>query len=367
MPPISVLIKPASSACNMNCSYCFYKDVASNRDCFSRGILSTDTAEQIIKRAFEFASGSCSFLFQGGEPTLAGLDFFKDIIEIEKKYSHRGIKVYNALQTNGFLIDDEWAEFLAANKFLTGISLDGPADIHNANRKDNNGGGTFNRVMKACSVLKKHGAEFNILCVVTPQTVRYVEKIYNFYKKNGFNYLQFIPCLDSLENEQAATESSLTAEEYGEFLVKIYNLWERDFKKGNYISIRHIDNYINMLLGRGTESCDMCGKCSLQFVAEADGGIYPCDFYVLDEWRMGSVFEKSFSEMTETDQARNFIRQSLPVPDECKDCFCYQLCRNGCRRHRNKSGKTVYCEAYKYFFGKCSNALINIANSLAVY
>ena len=165
MPPISVLIKPASSLCNMRCKYCFYADITDNREVKSYGIMSEETLENLIKKAFEYASGSATFAFQGGEPTLAGLDFYRKLLQLEQKYNVKKIPVQNAIQTNGYVIDEEWAKFLAENKFLVGLSLDGTRDIHDSLRVDAAGKGTFSRVEKTAKLFKKHGVEFNILCV----------------------------------------------------------------------------------------------------------------------------------------------------------------------------------------------------------
>ena len=158
MPPINILIKPASSACNMACAYCFYRDVAENREQAFEGMLSLAQMERVIAAGMEYAEHICSFAFQGGEPTLAGLDFYRGVVELQKKYARSGVEIRNAIQTNGYLIDEEWAAFLAENRFLVGLSLDGPAELHNLNRLDAAGEGTFNRVLRAARLLEKHGA-----------------------------------------------------------------------------------------------------------------------------------------------------------------------------------------------------------------
>lgn len=185
MPHVSVLLKPASSACNMNCKYCFYKDEANCRETAFCGMMSLSDAEEIIKSAAEYASGSCTFLFQGGEPTLAGLDFYKGFAEIEKKYAKKGLIFHHSIQTNGLLIDDDWAKFFKKNNYLVGLSLDGPAQINDLNRVDVSGKGTFNRVMKAADILDRHKAAYNVLSVVTGKNARSAEKIYNFFEKAG--------------------------------------------------------------------------------------------------------------------------------------------------------------------------------------
>lgn len=370
MPPINILIKPASSACNMACKYCFYRDVAEHREQAFEGMLSLQKMERVIRAGMEYADHSCSFAFQGGEPTLAGLDFYRGVVELQKKYARSGLEIHNAIQTNGMLIDEEWAAFLAENRFLVGLSLDGPAELHNLNRLDTVGEGTFNRVMRAARLMEKHGVEFNILCVVTGRNARSVEKIYRFYRRQGFRWLQFIPCLDSLEQQRGEEKYHLSAENYGDFLIRLFDLWYEDLQRGEYISIRHLDNWLSILLGGQPEACSMTGQCAVQFVVEGDGGVYPCDFYVLDEWRMGTVGESSFAEMQRGEVAARFIQASLRVPDKCRRCRWYGLCRNGCRRNRmtlldGEIDRNCYCEAYQRFFSQREKQLMQAARLLA--
>lgn len=360
MPSVSVLIKPASSACNMNCKYCFYKDEAKNRSNEFHGMMSVETAENIIKSAVEFSDEHCSFMFQGGEPTLAGLDFYKSFIALEKKYDKTGIEFHNSIQTNGYVIDEEWARFLHENKFLVGLSLDGAADIHNLNRVDNNGKGTHNKILKAAKLFDKFKVEYNILSVVTGKNARSIQSTYNFLKKQGFKYLQFIPCLEPLGEAREEKDFSLSPKEYADFLVTVFNLWINDFKNGNYISIRHIDNQISMMLGAAPEMCSQNGCCSVQFVVEGDGAVYPCDFYVLDEWKIGEIGKNTFDEILNNETAVKFIDSSRNISDECKACPFFCICRNGCRRDRiinndGTVGKNYYCDSYKYYYAKCNS------------
>lgn len=348
MPAVSVLIKPASSACDMDCSYCFYHDEAANRSEGFCGMLCRETAERVVASAMEFASGSCAFMFQGGEPTLAGLDFYRNFLELEKKYAKPGVRVSNSLQTNGYAVTDEWAGFFADNGFLIGLSLDGPAEIHNLNRRDSQGGGTFNTVMRTARLLAKQGVQFNILSVVTGKSARSAEKIYNFFIKQGFRYLQFIPCLEPLCGEGGYAPS---VEEYTQFLVRIFDLWYDDLLHGRYVSVRHIDNWLSILSGSEPEACSMCGRCSIQFVIEGDGSVYPCDFYALDEYKLGNVGSTGFEQLAYSEGAQCFIRQSLDVPAQCRQCEIGGLCRNGCRRERSQ-GINRYCEAYRSFFSQ---------------
>lgn len=187
MPPISILIKPASGLCNLRCKYCFYADEMEHRKQNSYGIMSLETLEEVIKKALAWAEGSCSIAFQGGEPTLAGLNFYRKCLELEKKYNVNQVQISHAIQTNGFLLDEEWCQFLAKNHFLTGLSIDGVKTTHDAYRKDAQGNDTFFHTLHVAELLKKAGAEFNILTVVNKKTAAKINRIYEFYKKKAFS------------------------------------------------------------------------------------------------------------------------------------------------------------------------------------
>ena len=367
MPPLNLLIKPSSSLCNMCCEYCFYKDVSENRAHHSFGIMTTDTLEIIVKRAFEYASGYVGFAFQGGEPTLAGLNFYEELIRLQRKYNEKKIKVSNSIQTNGYILDDTWARFFSENSFLVGVSLDGTKEAHNALRVDSKGQGTFERVLKAVEILEKNQVEFNILCVVNNFVARYPKRVYEQLKK--YKNIQFIACLDPLKGEK--TRFSLTADRYENFLKQTFALYYADFMSGNYVSIRNFDNYINILLGNPPENCAMNGFCTCYCVIEGDGSVYPCDFYVLDEWKLGNVQEDGFEDMIHSDTAKRFVEKSFYVCEECKNCQYYQICRGGCRRDREpfSDGHPVlnkYCKAYRGFFESSIIGMQEIANKIRI-
>ncbi len=357
MPPVNLLLKPASSACNLACRYCFYKDVSASRSQAFEGMLSRQHLEAAIRSGLSYADGCCSFTFQGGEPTLAGLPFYKETIRLQKQYARSGVQIQNAIQTNGYLLDDAWAEFLGEHRFLVGLSLDGPAELHDKNRLDNQGRGTFQRVMHTVQLLKKYHVSFNILCVVTGRNARAAERIYNFYRRQGFGWLQFIPCIEPPEQCCRIPGLHLSAKDYGIFLTRIFDLWYQDLQHGKYISIRHLDNWLAILLGGSPEACNMSGHCSVQFVVEGDGGVYPCDFYAYDEWRLGTVGEEALEQLLQCEKAAHFVKASHTLPEQCAACRWLLLCRNGCRRDREilpdgRPGLNRFCEAYLYFFSQ---------------
>ncbi len=362
------MVKPASSACEMRCAYCFYRDEAAHRQVPNRGVMSPEVLERTVAAAMSAAEGSCTFLFQGGEPTLAGLDFYREFLKIENKYARPDLQVYHSLQTNGLTIDETWVKFLAENRFLTGLSLDGPARLHDLHRRDAEGRGTFRRAMRAAGLLQRAGVELNILCVVTGQVARQPEQVYRFFTGRGFRRLQFIPCLEPLDSLSGGREYSLPPQDYGEFLVRVFDLWFRDLLEGRCVSVRHLDNWIGILLGLPPEACNMVGRCSVGFTVESDGAVYPCDFYALDEWRLGNVMTGSLEDMAQSQTARQFVEASCPGPEECHACRYYPLCRNGCRRERiytrDGPGKTALCAAYRYFFTKREDLLLQAARMI---
>lgn len=365
MPPLNLLIKPASSLCNMRCKYCFYGDVSERRSFDSFGMMSENTLETLVKRAFEYADDRLCFAFQGGEPTLAGIDFYRKLIDLEKQYNTKNIAVSNSIQTNGYLIDDEWAEFFAKNGFLVGLSLDGTKEAHDSIRIDAAGKGTFDRVSAAAAVLEKHHVEFNILCVVNNFVARYPKKVYENLKK--YRYLQFIACLDPFDGEKQIY--SLKEDRYASFLKQTFDLYYRDIMSGNYVSIRNFDNYINILMGKHPESCAMSGFCTCYGVVEGDGSVYPCDFYVLDQWKLGNVNQNSIEEMLSSTTAKHFVEASLQVSQSCRACRYYPLCRGGCRRDREPFEGDMpplnrHCKAYREFFEYSIDRMLEIAKAL---
>ena len=370
LPPLSVLIKPASSSCNLKCSYCFYHSISGHREIENYGVMDIEILEVIVKKALAFADHICTFAFQGGEPTLAGLEFYEKLLEFQKKYNTKRVTINNAIQTNGVNIDDFWSRFLAHNHFLVGLSLDGPKEIHDSNRLDHSDKGSFSRVMAAASLFSKYGVEYNILCVINAHAARHPSKVYNFFKKSNFKYLQFIPCLDPLGDAPGENGYSLSPDRYSYFLKNMFDLWYDDVIRGNMISIRYFDNLVGMLMGYPPEACGMTGQCQCQFVIEANGGVYPCDFYVLDEWYMGNIKEMDFSELVSSTAATAFIDSSRPVDAKCRGCKWFNLCRGGCRRSRepfsdNMPALNYYCSSYREFFQYAGDRLLSLARQLS--
>ncbi|MCI9287909.1 MAG: anaerobic sulfatase maturase [Oscillospiraceae bacterium] len=354
MPPLSILVKPASSACNLRCSYCFYADEASIRSVPNYGMMPAQVSSALIEGAMGAVEGAVSFLFQGGEPTLAGLEFFRDFVSRVHKAAPPGLAVQYAIQTNGTLLDEEWCRFFRAHRFLVGLSLDGSRECHDRFRRDGAGKGTYDRVVQAARLLERAGVEYNVLTVVTGYLARHIRSVFAALCRDGFRFQQYIPCLDPLGEERGGQGYSLSPAQYGEFLNTLFDLWYRELEHGRYYSIRYFDNLLWMLGGRAPEQCSMRGCCGPQYLVEADGSVYPCDFYGLDEFLLGNVLQNSWTELDRAREELGFIRDSQRVPEQCGRCRWYPLCRNGCRRDRlageDGLGRNYYCDAYAGFF-----------------
>lgn len=308
-----------------------------------------------VKAAEKRPFAALSIAFQGGEPTLAGLSFYKDFVSRARAVLPKACRISFSIQTNGLLLDDAFCSFLAEEKFLVGLSLDGYAEIHDALRPDFAGKGTFSRVLAAASRLRRHGVQTNLLTVVSGPLARHARRLWHFYQKNQFDFVQLIPCLPPLEKEAERSPHALTPRAYGAFLKELFPLWTEGLLRGRYISVRLFDNLVRQAAGRSPEMCGMRGVCSPQFVVEADGSVYPCDFYVLDELRLGNIRENSLDALISHPVCRAFLAPVLPAP--CRDCPVFSLCRGGCRRSRSLfHAEEGYCP-YRDFLLSCREEL----------
>lgn len=369
MPPISVLMKPASGMCNMSCDYCFYGDETKKREQESYGFMSEQTLKNVIRRTMLRAEGSVTYAFQGGEPTLRGLDFFEKVVAYEKQYNKFKIQVHNALQTNGFLIDEAWCKFLKENQFLVGISIDGIEKTHDLYRHTKSGDATFARVKHTTELFDQYGVDYNILTVVNLKVAQNIKEIYGFYKEQNWNFQQYIACLDPLGEPHGLNEYGLKPEQYGRFLIELFELWYADLKQGKQPFIRQFENYIGMLMGYSPEACDQRGLCGIQNVVEADGSVYPCDFYMLDEYQLGNFNENQLDEINAKREEIGFLERSKKLKKECKLCKFYNICRGGCQRNRDyceqtKEYQNYFCESYRIYFEACLPRMQEIAGKI---
>ncbi|MBR4039518.1 MAG: radical SAM protein [Clostridia bacterium] len=361
MPPITVMVKPVSGACNMRCRYCFYADEMHHRKSSVYPKMTGELLDTMVRRVVRSADSSVHFLFQGGEPTLIGLPFFEELVRLERKYNTRGLKISNAVQTNGYDLSDEMIAFFAKEQFLVGVSLDGTDETHDMLRPDAKGLPTSSVVRKNIDRLRAAGVSVNVLCVVNGEVAKHPKEV--FCALAPYEYLQFIPCLDGLDGKKR--DYSLSSDAYLAFLKATFDCYHQAYLNGHPVSVRNFDNWVAMLMGMPPENCAMVGRCGPSLVIESDGSVYPCDFYALDKWKLGSIAEDSLRRMLTSDREKAFLEESLPVPETCKACRWYGLCRNGCKRERDpETGLNRWCSVHSAFFEYAYDRMNQMAQQL---
>lgn len=347
-----LLIKPTGPDCNMACEYCFYLE---KEELFGKQKhrMSEDVLEEMVAQAAKQSEGRINFGWQGGEPTLMGLDFFKKAVELQKQYDD--VSFGNSIQTNGLVLDKEWAEFLRDNGFLVGLSIDGEKHVHDKYRKDKAGHGTWEKVRDNAEMLLSNDVQVNSLSVVNDYSVNYPEETYNFLQEMGFKYMQFIPIVESSRDGEVAAPFSASPEKYGEFLSTIFDLWQADFRNGRpTTSVRIIDAIFHKYVGMEAPECFLKKECGIYTVVEHNGDVYACDFFVDPEWKLGNIMEDNLLEMLNSEKQKKFGQLKLHVPEECKDCKWLEICRGGCTKDRIKDPRdenvSHFCKSYKIFY-----------------
>lgn len=365
---LSFLIKPASGSCNLRCRYCFYEDETEHRSKKNMGMMTSETVDYLIDEAYRqvMPHGNISFAFQGGEPTLAGVSFFRRFVEQAKRKKPADVTLAFSIQTNGTLMDKQWAVFLKRENFLVGISLDGFKEAHDGSRRTPQGKGTWNLVRRNVSMLQKQGVAVNALCVVTAQVANHPQLAYQELKKLGFPYMQFIACMDPLGVPRGRMPWSLTPQAYGAFLCRIFDLWYADWQQGQYRSIRLFDDYVHALLGDGESTCSTCGKCGAYFVVEGDGSVYPCDFFVMDAWKGGVLGVDHLSDIVHSEPFGRFLAMGEQKPAPCARCQWRKLCNGGCQNDwiQTPDGpQNYFCQSFQMLFEHNSQRIQNIAQA----
>ncbi len=331
MKELTVMIKPASGLCQMACEYCFYHDIA-EYGAPANTFMTLRTARQLIARVVESGARRVHFAFQGGEPLLWGQEHFDDFFDDVKA---AGLDATYAVQTNGLaLTDPVYCRIFAEHDVLIGLSVDGDAALHDAARKTPDGKGTHARVMESLSALKKHGIRHNILTVVTSRVAAHPAQLYKFYKKIGASHVQLIPCLPPMECADTLGHTP-DAAALGRFYTAFYRLWREDFKGGKPpFSVREFDQALATLQGLGG-FCGACGYCTPQLIVEADGSIYPCDFYVMPKYCTGNVYTHSIEQTLHSEGMDCFVKEHPSAPTLCRSCRFLSVCGGGCRRMRD--------------------------------
>lgn len=306
--------------------------------------MSKETVSNALKKIFEYcgSDSSVNIMFQGGEPLLAGIDFYRHFIDTVNNFVPKNTSVNYSLQTNGTLIDDEFCKLFKENDFLIGLSLDGEKEIHDSQR-DN----SYDDVIKASQLLRNYDVDFNIVSVITANTD--AGKLFNFCKEHGFDYLQTIYCLEPLGGE--FTELNPDPKKIASLKKRIFNKWFTEFQKDDQaFSLLDADNILAYLVTGETTPCELCGNCSPQLVIEADGTVYPCDFYCIDDYKCPNINSHSLNEILRSDAVSKFMHFDVPENELCDECGFYDMCEGGCKRYRRLFNQIKgYCPQRDYF------------------
>jgi uncharacterized protein len=373
---IHVVAKPIGPVCNLNCEYCFYIEKQALFGPGEQYRMSDDVLSAFITNYITSQpTPVVEFVWQGGEPTLLGIDFFNRVVELQKPFA--GTKsITNSLQTNGILLTDEWCVFLSRNGFMVGISIDGPKDVHDRYRHDREGKGTFDKVMCGLRLLQKHKVEYNVLTAVARETARQGLEVYRFLRDHGVEFIQFSPVvermpdacsaqhglklacpasLDKTEPQTEVTPWSVIPEEYGDFLIAIYEEWVRH--DVGRVFVMNFEWALNAWMGNSSPVCIHAEQCGRSLVIEHNGDVYACDHCVYPEYKLGNVSSETLPAMAERSRQAGFgVAKKTVLPRWCRECQVLAACRGGCPKHRfimsnyKEPGLHYLCEGYKKFF-----------------
>lgn len=380
-----VMAKPTGSVCNIDCTYCFYLEKeALYPERQQNWRMSDETLALYIQQHIQAQDGEqVMFSWQGGEPTMMGLPFFRRIVELCQKYAG-GKRIQHALQTNGLLLNDEWARFFAEHRFLIGISIDGPQALHDRYRTSRSGKGTHAQVLAALTLLQEHGVEFNTLTVVGKHNVGQAREVYEFLLAAGSRHIQFIPLVERLSTAESAAlklvmpgESAATlapwtvpAWQYGEFLNQIFDIWVR--RDVGRVSVQMFDVALSAWCEQSPVLCVFAETCGHAFALEANGDLYNCDHFVYPEHRLGNIHQQDIRTLNNSEQAHVFGRaKKTSLTPDCRQCEFRFVCHGGCPKHRfavspsGHPGHNYLCPGYKHFFRHISREMNLMKDLLA--
>lgn len=375
LPAFHVMAKPTGAACNLDCAYCFFlKKEALYPG--SRFRMSDEVMEQYVRQTIAANRGpQVTIAWQGGEPTLMGLDFYRRAMAVEKKYAKPGQTIENTFQTNGILLDDEWCEFLRENNFLVGISLDGPRELHDAYRRDKGGNPTCDRVVAAIRRMQAHQVEFNVLCTVNAVNGRHPLEVYRFFRDElGAQFIQFIPIVerdnDSGNQEgETVTARTVPAEVYGRFLIEIFDEWVRRDVGATFVTF--FDAVLASYVNGQSSLCVLRAACGDGLALEHNGDLYSCDHFVEPNCRLGNILETPLAELAGSARQRAFGQaKSAALPRPCRECRWLFTCHGECPKNRvlmtpdGEPGLNWLCAGLKAFFAHTERPMREMADLL---
>jgi len=364
--PFVVMAKPMGPLCNLRCGYCYYLETEQYYDAQHRFRMSESVLEEYIKQYISSSPGpSIQFTWHGGEPTLAGIDFYRLAVELQRKYLPEGWTCINNFQTNGILLDDEWCSFLAENSFDVGLSIDGTEALHNEYRRDHNGLGTYSKVADSIIRLQSHGIQPDLLCTVTSSIAKEPLEVYKALRSFNTGWIQFIPIVRQTPNGEV-TPDSVSGEDYGRFLCSVFDQWIlNDFGK---LGVQIFGEALIVSMGRPANVCWMAETCGRVLVVEHDGSVYSCDHFVTPEHRIGCISEDNLGELVELPEQRKFGRDKADaLPRQCRECPYLRCCNGACPKDRfavtedGEEGLNYLCDGYKMFFEHAEPHLMNVA------
>ncbi len=350
----SLLIKPASAVCNLDCTYCFYLDrEADPYQALPARRMTTDTLERLVDTYLFYSYPESILAFQGGEPTLAGLPFYEKLVEFEKRFGRNGQSVSNAIQTNGILLDKNWCELFREYQWLVGLSLDGPEEVNDRYRVHKDGRATWKRVIQSVELLQQNRVEFNILCVLSQANVDRPRDLYRYFRGLGIDHMQFIP-LAEFDREGKPLPYTISAEQYGRFLCEVFDEWWPERRKAR---VRFFDNLAEALAGQKPGTCTMHETCDSYVVVEYNGDVYPCDFFVETSWKLGNITLDSWPEIARRTKRYSFASKKTLAHPECQVCEWQSICHGGCPKlrhgpHGRFEDLDYFCAAYKMIYAR---------------
>jgi uncharacterized protein len=355
----SLLIKPASAVCNLDCAYCFYLDrEADPYKALPGRRMTEDTLERLVDTYLFYSYPNSVFAFQGGEPTLAGLPFFERLVELQQQYGRSGQNISNSIQTNAVLLTKDWCDLFRGYNWLLGVSLDGPEAMHDLYRFNKGGQPTWRKVVDAVELLQAEKVEFNILCVLSHANVEQPRELYKFFRSLGVDNIQYIP-LSEFEADGRPMPFTITPEQYGRFLCETFDAWWPDRRK---VRIRFFDNLAEAVAGQKPGTCTMHETCDSYVVVEYNGDVYPCDFFVEKAWKLGNITLDSWSEIARRTRRYSFASKKTLAHPTCQVCEYQSICHGGCPKfrhgpNRNFEDLDYFCSAYKMIFSKAVGPL----------
>lgn len=370
VPAFHLMAKPGGSRCNLACHYCFY---LRKGDLYpkSRFRMPDAVLKEYIRQTIEaHCIPEVTFAWQGGEPTLMGRGFFEKAMVLQKKYCRPGMVIHNTIQTNGILLDDGWCEFFRKNRFLVGISIDGPRELHDACRTDAAGKGTFDRVMKALALLKKHKVDFNILCTVNAVNCDHPLEVYRFFRDVvKAQFIQFIPVVERDRQSGTVTPLSVSPEQYGKFLIGVFDEWVKHDVGTTYI--QHFDTALANWYGEPHGICVFSPTCGSAMVIEHNGDIYSCDHFVDRDHLLGNIQDSPLIELVNGGRQRQFgLDKRDKLPEYCQNCPVLFACRGECPKNRfaltpdGEPGLNYLCNGYLMFFSHVDRPMKFMAEEL---